>query len=131
MKKNSIFKNTANQTLVSSKGFTRAVARSKKGSKIRNSFIKNVQKTRTLTNSTDSAMNEYSEYILHPQIISNLKVDKGSIENFMKKDDLQEMIDFNDDFDSNFIISKIDKIGLVGRKARMDMKKKEISKKRW
>lgn len=131
MKKKSIFKSTANQALNPSKGFTRAVSRSKKGRTIRNSIIKNAQKTKTLTtNSTDSALNEYSEYILHPQIISNLKVDKGSIENFMKKDDLQEMISFNDDYDSNFIISKIDKIGLVGRKARLDMKKKEITKKR-
>lgn len=124
--KTQVFKNAASHALQSP---NHPITHKPRKSAIRNSVFKN-QVRRVTTHSTESATNEFSDYALHPQIISNLKIDKGSIDNFMKKDDIQNLFEFDDDFDSNFIISKIDKIGIVGKRARHDLKKKEIEKKR-
>lgn len=129
--KNSIFRNTANHTLKAQTPYDRRSRKSTIPNSIRKSVYQMQNNRNMTTNTTESALNEDSDYILHPQILSNLKVDKGSIESFMKKDDLQSMLDVdNDDYDSNFIISKIDRIGLVGKEARMKMKIKEEEKRK-
>ena len=86
---------------------------------------------RTNTFESDSNFENESSYNLHPQILNNLKVEKGSIDAFMKKDDLEELIKSDlGVFDSDFIVGKIDRIGLVGKKARLDTKKKRLQKQR-
>lgn len=42
-------------------------------------------------NTTESSLNYFEQdddYILHPEILGNLKVDKGSLDEFMKMDDV-------------------------------------------
>lgn len=48
----------------------------------------------------------------------------------MKMDDLQSMMEMPEKFCDQFIISKIDKIGLTGKIARQEIRKRHLIKER-
>ena len=78
-------------------------------------------------NTTESSLNYFEQdddYILHPEILGNLKVDKGSLDEFMKMDDVQSMMEMPDKYCDKYIISKIDKTGLTGKMARSEIRKR-------
>lgn len=67
-------------------------------------------------------------YELHPEIVARLKVEKGSLENFVKPDDLDQIVELEGKYDSNFIVGKIDRTGNAGRRARAEIQRKESEK---
>lgn len=80
--------------------------------------------------SVDSSLADEESYELHPEIMTNMKIDKGSLDVFVKMDDIDKMLDLPDKFCDNFILAKIDKTGLVGKVARSHIRKKQILKER-
>lgn len=81
--------------------------------------------------SSESSLEDNESYDLHPQIMNKIKVDKGSMEAFVKMDDIDRMFQDNDKYCDNYILSKIDKTGLVGKLARADIRSKQVIKERY
>jgi hypothetical protein len=83
------------------------------------------------TGQTDSIVDDESSYSLHPQLKNTLKLEAGSIENFLKNDDIEIYLkNSKKNIGGNFIMGKIDKIGLVGKRARMEIKRKRERERR-
>jgi len=67
---------------------------------------------------------EEESYNIHPEIMTNMKIDKGSLDAFVKMDDIDKMLNLSDKYCDKFILAKIDKTGLVGKSARTEIRKK-------
>ena len=80
--------------------------------------------------STDSSLDDEDSYEMHPEIMTKMKVDKGSLDAFVKMDDIDKMLNLPDKYCDNFILAKIDKTGLVGKVARSEIRKKQIIQER-
>lgn len=78
----------------------------------------------TFDSTVSSSLDDDDSYELHPEIMTNMKVDKGSLDVFVKMDDLDKMLNLNDKYCDNYIIAKIDKTGLVGKVARAEIQRK-------
>jgi uncharacterized SAM-dependent methyltransferase len=80
--------------------------------------------------SDDSSILSQGSYELHPEIMTSMKVDKGSLDMFVKMDDIDRMLNLSDKYCDNYILAKIDKTGLVGKEARAEIRKRQIVKER-
>lgn len=117
--KKSIFTGVAKQTLAT-RG-NKSTMRSR-GDASSSRFQKNSLATHNTTESSLNYQEDDGDYILHPEILGNIKIDKGSLEEFIKMDDLDSMMEMQERFSDQFIISKIDKTGVTGKLARAEIR---------
>ena len=87
-------------------------------------YQKNSLATHKTTESSTNYFEQDDDYVLHPAILGNLKVDKGSLDEFMTMDDVQSMMEMPEKYCDKYIISKIDKTGLFGKMARSEIRKR-------
>lgn len=85
----------------------------------------------TALSSESSHDEDDDSYQLHPEILKKIKFDQGSLDTFMKMDDLDRLLDSSDKYCGNYILGKIDKTGVVGKNARAEIRKTQLLKERY